>query len=116
MAAKFGTSWPRRGAPQRIPSQSRRVSSICATGPASPARSSQVIQRSDVRDDVVAFSSGVLQDVGRVARHDRLRIQHFFEVYPDVEPGKSVDGANCDGPTKVRASLKRYRVALEAPA
>ena len=29
----------------------------------------------------------------RVDRFDRLEIQHFFETYKDLEPGKSVEGA-----------------------
>ncbi|AYY14670.1 inorganic diphosphatase [Actinobacteria bacterium YIM 96077] len=32
-------------------------------------------------------------DIGDVAEFDRLEIQHFFEVYKDLEPGKSVEGA-----------------------
>jgi len=34
-----------------------------------------------------------LQDINDVAEFDRLEIQHFFEVYKDLEPGKSVEGA-----------------------
>ena len=33
------------------------------------------------------------QDIGHVREFDRLEIQHFFEVYKDLEPGKSVEGA-----------------------
>ena len=33
------------------------------------------------------------QDIGDVPEFDRLEIQHFFEVYKDLEPGKSVEGA-----------------------
>ncbi|MDO5504159.1 MAG: inorganic diphosphatase, partial [Actinomycetia bacterium] len=29
--------------------------------------------------------------------HTRLEIQHFFEVYKDLEPGKSVEGAHWAG-------------------
>jgi inorganic pyrophosphatase len=31
-----------------------------------------------------------LTDIGDVPTFDRLEIQHFFEVYKDLEPGKSV--------------------------
>ena len=31
-----------------------------------------------------------LRDIDDVAKFDRLEIQHFFEVYKDLEPGKSV--------------------------
>jgi inorganic pyrophosphatase len=34
-----------------------------------------------------------LADIGDVPEFDRLEIQHFFEVYKDLEPGKSVEGA-----------------------
>ncbi len=53
-----------------------------------------------------------LKDVDDVSKFDRLEIQHFFEVYKDLEPGKSVEGANWVGVTEaqdeVRASMKRY--------
>ena len=34
-----------------------------------------------------------LQDIHDVPEFDRLEIQHFFEVYKALEPGKSVEGA-----------------------
>ena len=34
-----------------------------------------------------------LRDIDHVPEFDRLEIQHFFEVYKDLEPGKSVEGA-----------------------
>ena len=53
-----------------------------------------------------------LRDIHHVPEFDRLEIQHFFEVYKDLEPGKSVDGANWVGRTEaeaeVIASQKRY--------
>src|SRR5665811_1415557 len=38
-----------------------------------------------------------LRDVSHVSKFDRLEIKHFFEVYKDLEPGKSVEGANWVG-------------------
>ena len=32
-----------------------------------------------------------------VSAFDRLEIQHFFETYKDLEPGKSVEGARWGG-------------------
>jgi inorganic pyrophosphatase len=32
-----------------------------------------------------------------VSEFDRLEIQHFFETYKDLEPGKSVEGAHWGG-------------------
>ena len=35
-----------------------------------------------------------LTDINDVSEFDRLEIQHFFETYKDLEPGKSVEGAD----------------------
>jgi inorganic pyrophosphatase len=54
-----------------------------------------------------------LQDIGDVSKFDRLEIQHFFEVYKDLEPGKSVEGANwvgrAEAEAEVRASFERFK-------
>ena len=54
-----------------------------------------------------------LQDIGDVSKFDRLEIQHFFEVYKDLEPGKSVEGANWVGrveaEAEVAASFERFK-------
>ena len=34
-----------------------------------------------------------IRDIHHVPEFDRLEIQHFFEVYKELEPGKSVEGA-----------------------
>jgi inorganic pyrophosphatase len=34
-----------------------------------------------------------IRDIGDVSEFDRLEIRHFFEVYKELEPGKSVEGA-----------------------
>ncbi|CAB4891272.1 unannotated protein [freshwater metagenome] len=53
-----------------------------------------------------------LRDIHHVAEFDRLEIQHFFEVYKDLEPGKSVEGASWEGraeaEAEIHASIKRY--------
>ena len=38
-----------------------------------------------------------LVDISDVSEFDRLEIQHFFEPYKDLEPGKSVEGAEWVG-------------------
>ena len=52
-----------------------------------------------------------LRDIHHMSEYDRLEIQHFFEVYKDLEPGKSVEGASWVGRTEaeeeVRESYKR---------
>ena len=35
-----------------------------------------------------------IQDLDDVSKFDQLEIQHFFETYKDLEPGKSVEGAH----------------------
>jgi len=53
-----------------------------------------------------------LRDIHHVAEFDRLEIQHFFEVYKDLEPGKSVEGATWVGRVEaekeIKASYERY--------
>ena len=52
-----------------------------------------------------------LQDITDVSEFDRLEIQHFFETYKDLEPGKSVEGAEWVGreaaEAEINASLER---------
>jgi inorganic pyrophosphatase len=44
-----------------------------------------------------------------VSEYDRLEIQHFFEVYKDLEPGKSVEGASWVGRTEAEAEIVASR-------
>jgi inorganic pyrophosphatase len=52
-----------------------------------------------------------LRDIRHLPEFDRLEIQHFFEVYKDLEPGKSVEGASwvgrADAEREILASIKR---------
>ncbi len=54
-----------------------------------------------------------LQDVHDVPKFDLLEIQHFFEVYKELEPGKSVEGAEWAGRAAAEAEIEasRQRVA-----
>ncbi len=38
-----------------------------------------------------------ITELEHISNHARLEIQHFFEVYKDLEPGKSVEGAHWAG-------------------
>ena len=53
-----------------------------------------------------------IRDIHHVPEFDRLEIQHFFEVYKDLEPGKSVEGATWVGRTdaeaEIHASVSRH--------
>jgi inorganic pyrophosphatase len=48
-----------------------------------------------------------LRDIHHLAEYDRLEIQHFFEVYKDLEPGKSVEGATWVGRVEAEAEIER---------
>ena len=53
-----------------------------------------------------------LRDIHHVPEFDRLEIQHFFEVYKDLEPGKSVEGASWVGRVEAEAEIVRSRQRL----
>jgi inorganic pyrophosphatase len=53
-----------------------------------------------------------LRDVHHVPEFDRLEIQHFFEVYKDLEPGKSVEGAQWVGRAEAEAEILNSRQRL----
>ena len=46
-----------------------------------------------------------IRDIHHLPEFDRLEIQHFFEVYKDLEPGKSVEGASWTGRTEAEAEI-----------
>ncbi|TDC89076.1 inorganic diphosphatase [Saccharopolyspora aridisoli] len=56
-----------------------------------------------------------LRDIHHLSEFYRLEIQHFFEVYKDLEPGKSVEGATWVGRSEAEAEIKKsYERAKEA--
>ncbi|MBY8886080.1 inorganic diphosphatase [Streptomyces sp. PTM05] len=54
-----------------------------------------------------------IRDIGDISRFDQLEITHFFEVYKDLEPGKSVEGSHWEGRDsayrEIEASRERAR-------
>jgi inorganic pyrophosphatase len=50
-----------------------------------------------------------VQNLEDVSEFDRLEIQHFFEVYKDLEPGKSVEGAAWCGRDKAEEEIENSR-------
>jgi inorganic pyrophosphatase len=57
-----------------------------------------------------------LRDIHHVPEFDRLEIQHFFEVYKELEPGKSVEGAHWVGRSEAEAEITASQHRLrEAP-
>ncbi len=54
-----------------------------------------------------------LRDIHHLPEFDRLEIQHFFEVYKELEPGKSVEGASWAGRTEAEAEIELSRQRLK---
>jgi inorganic pyrophosphatase len=50
-----------------------------------------------------------LQDLDDIAPHERLEIQHFFEVYKELEPGKSVEGSTWVGRGEAETEIENSR-------
>ena len=50
-----------------------------------------------------------LRDYHHISEFERQEIQHFFEVYKDLEPGKSVEGATWVGRAEAEAEIERSR-------
>ena len=50
-----------------------------------------------------------LRDIHQVSEFDRLEIQHFFEVYKDLEPGKSVEGSHWADRAAAEVEVERSR-------
>jgi inorganic pyrophosphatase len=53
-----------------------------------------------------------LQDIYHVPEFDRLEIQHFFEVYKALEPGKQVEVARWAGRSDAEAEIEACRKRL----
>src|SRR5712691_11801394 len=54
-----------------------------------------------------------LRDIHHLPEFDRLEIQHFFEVYKELEPGKSVEGATWVGRAEAEAEIAVSRERYE---
>jgi len=53
-----------------------------------------------------------LRDISDVSEFDRLEIQHFFEVYKALEPGKEVDTAQWTGKEAADEEIEACRKRL----
>jgi len=58
-------------------------------------------------------------DINDVAEFDLLEIQHFFEVYKALEPGKAVEGfrwvGRAEAEEEIESCRRRLAAATEAP-
>ena len=50
-----------------------------------------------------------IQDLPDISHFDLLEIQHFFETYKDLEPGKSVEGAHWTDRAGAHAEIEASR-------
>ena len=55
-----------------------------------------------------------LRDIHHMPEFDRLEIQHFLEVYKDLEPGKSVEGATWTGRVEAEAEIRESQRRFDA--
>jgi len=55
-----------------------------------------------------------LRDIEHVSEFDRLEIQHFFEVYKALEPGKEVETATWVGQAEAEAEIAACRARLRS--
>jgi inorganic pyrophosphatase len=53
-----------------------------------------------------------LRDIHHVPEFDRLEIQHFFEVYKALEPGKQVETSSWAGRQEAEAEIESCRARL----
>ncbi|MFE2035838.1 inorganic diphosphatase [Streptomyces scopuliridis] len=56
----------------------------------------------------------VLRDITDVDSFDLLEITHFFEVYKDLEPGKSVEGSHWEGRERAYEEIEASRLRAGA--
>ena len=58
-----------------------------------------------------------LRDIHHLPEFDRMEIQHFFEIYKALEPGKSVEGATWVGRAEAEREIKKsYQRAKDEEA
>jgi inorganic pyrophosphatase len=55
-----------------------------------------------------------LSDIEHVSEFDRLEIQHFFEVYKALEPGKEVETATWVRKADAEAEIEECRARLRS--
>ncbi|TCP56743.1 inorganic pyrophosphatase [Tamaricihabitans halophyticus] len=48
-----------------------------------------------------------LRDIHHLNEFHKLEIEHFFQVYKDLEPAKSVEGSNWEGRMEAEAEIRR---------
>ena len=54
-----------------------------------------------------------LRDLHHLPQFDRLEIEHFFKIYKELEPGKSVEGASWADRAAAEAEVEASRRRLQ---
>jgi len=85
----------------------RTIGMFRMTDEAGPDEKVLCIPSADVRQEHV-------QDLRHLPEFERLEIQHFFHVYKDLEPGKSVEGADWGTRHEAEAEIVKSRQRLQA--
>jgi inorganic pyrophosphatase len=57
-----------------------------------------------------------LRDIHHLPQFDRLEIEHFFLIYKELEPGKSVAGASWADRAAAEAEVEAARIRLSETA
>jgi len=83
----------------------RTIGMFRMTDEAGPDEKVLCIPAADVRQEHI-------QDIRHFPEFDRLEIQHFFHVYKDLEPGKSVEGSDWGGRAEAEAEIVLSRERL----
>jgi inorganic pyrophosphatase len=84
----------------------RAIGMFCMTDEKGPDEKVLCVPAHDPRYEAI-------RDIGDVSEFDQREITHFFEVYKDLEPGKSVENAHWEGrgATYVEIEASRARAA-----
>jgi inorganic pyrophosphatase len=82
--------------------QCRAVGMYCMSDESGPDEKVLCVPAGDPRHAAV-------QDIDDIPTFDRLEITHFFDVYKDLEPGKSVEGSHWEGRAQAYAEIDASR-------
>jgi inorganic pyrophosphatase len=87
----------------------RAIGMFCMTDEKGPDEKVLCVPAHDPRYDH-------MQDIADVPMFDRLEITHFFEVYKELEPGKSVDNSHWAGRDATYAEIEASRARAAGTA
>jgi inorganic pyrophosphatase len=89
--------------------RSRAIGMFCMTDEKGPDEKVLCVPAQDPRYDH-------MQDIVDVSMFDRREITHFFEVYKDLEPGKSVENSHWEGREATYAEIEASRARAAGTA